>query len=424
MGTCKTGGMELLDIHYTVAPRRQKDQRPPVYQNYSFYPYDEHSLALSHLGPSVLEYAETCSSFALERMHHLLSSSVEDGLQNLKLMRSLVAKSSWTPVAEEKMKDCLSSPSTAALKTLEKIFTVANNDAFAENVNSIVSESWGDVVSSDHLFGFARSERCFKTCFDVVFDNIYEDNSGCPIKVVECDAGTGQAYPQAIRQLLLHPSVGITYIATDPTPAETIDEELAEKLGIDVVEWSLDSTKPVPGAESGADLVILANVLHRQDNISDALSAASSLVSNKGFLLVVEATSNFAIPWSFFALTHDVTNMSDIDSRTCGPFCDEQTWTKLLTDAGLITVARKSDGVLHTVFLCRKRSTSLEQVPRIVDVDDASFWWLEEVKAVMAEERKESDASRSVWLRATKSDNGVVGMLHCLRFEPNGGRLR
>jgi len=425
MGTCKSGGVELLDLHATVAPRRQGVQPSPTLESFRFIPYDEQSLASSQLGSSILEYAKTCASFVLERMHHLLSSDVEDGLRNLKLMQRLVGEASWTPAVDEKLTEYLSSPDSVALRTLEKVFAVAHDDAFAQNVNSVVSATWADVVSNDRLLGFARCDRCFKTCLDVVLENIPAEGAGGHIKVVECDAGTGHAYPHVMQQLSSQPGISVSYTATDSVPTQSLDTELAHRLGIDIVEWSLEGTKPVPDRATGADLVILAGVLHRHDSISRALSAASSLVSDDGFLLIVEPTLNFAIPWSFFALTHDVTKMSDIASRTCGPYCDEQTWITLLTNAGLTPVARKSDGVLHTVFLCRKRSaTSVEQGPKIIDVDDASFDWLEEVKAVMAEERDGSNANCSIWLRARKSDSGVVGMLNCLRREPNGDPLR
>jgi len=429
MRSWKCGGVELLGLQTAVALRRPRPERPPTLGSFCFIPYDEQSLALSLLddGTSVLEYAETCAGFALEHMHRLLSSGVENDVHNLELIRRLVGDARCTPTASEKFMQYLNSPDSAALKTLEKIFSVAYDDGFTQNVNSVVSASWADIVSSDRLFAFARSDRCFQTCLDVVLENVSTGSRNDFINVLECDAGTGRAYSHVKRQLSSNLSITVNYTATDPAPAQSIDGELAQTLGIDVVEWSLESTKPVADRVSGSDLVILANVLHRHDSISTALSAAVSLVSDGGFLLIVEATSNFAIPWSFFALTHDVTNMSDIGSRTCGPFCDLQTWTTLLTNAGLTTVARKSDGLLHTVFLCRKlSSTSLEHVPsRIIDVDDTSFCWLEEVKAVMTEEWNESDANHhSVWLRASTADSGVVGMMKCLLRESNGDRLR
>ena len=424
--TCKSGGVELLDLHKAVAPRLQGTQESPTLLSFRFIPYNEFSLASSHLGTSVLEYADTCASFVLERMHHLLSSNVEKGLRNLKLMRHLVDETSWRPVVGEKLTEYLNSPDCVVFKTLEKIFAVARDDAFARNVNSVVSENWSDVVSRDRLFAFARCDICIKTCLGVVLENISRSFITFHINIVECDAGTGQAYQHVMRQLSSQPDISVSYTAADPSPTQRINADLAQQLGIDCVEWSLESSKwPFPERASKADLVILANVLHRHDNISAALSAAASLASDNGFLLIVEPTSNFAIPWSFFALTNDVTEMSDLSSRTCGPYCDEQTWTTMLTNVGLTPVAQKSDGVLHTVFLCRKLSSvSAPQAPKIIDVDDASFSWLEEVKAVMAEERNESDANCSVWLRASVADSGVAGMLNCLRREPNGSRLR
>jgi len=420
MATSKAGGVEVFDLQTTFVPRRPGPS--PTLETYDFIPYDECALASSQLDAPVLEYAEICRGFVLDHLHKLLSSDVGKGFCNLQLMRRLVDDSSWSPPVSEKLTEYLNSPGSVVLKTLDKVFTVAVDDAFAHNVDSRMSTSWADIMSSDRLFSFARSDRCFRTCLDVVLENSPPDS----VKVVECDAGTGQAYRHMIRQLTSHPRVSVQYTAADHNPLQPVDVELRQKLGITTIEWSLDSTKPIPDhAASSADVVVLANVLHRHDNICTALSAASSLVRDDGFLLIVEPTSNFAIPWSFFALTHDVTKMSDLSSRTCGPFCDEQTWTRMITNAGLTTVAQKSDGVLHTVFLCRKlSSTSPTQTHKIIDVDDTSFDWLEEVKAVMADERSEYDDKCGVWLKASKADGGVVGMMNCLRREPNGSRLR
>lgn len=423
IGTCTSGGVEVIDIHHTIAPRRQDVQSLPLLESHDFIPYNETAVAASQRDTCVLKYAKTCASLVLDRMKQLLSSKFENGLKNLKLMQRIIGYSSWSPVQSEKLTKYLDSPDCVGLKTLEQIFAIAHDGAFAENVDSVVSTSWAGIVSDDRLFSFARRDRYFKTCLDVALENTPAAGSSRHIKIVECDAGTGQAYRNVLPQLLKDSGVTATYVALDPSPAEAIDKELMQQFGIATAEWSLESMKPVPDQAMDADLVILADVLSRCDNISTALSAASSLVRDGGFVLIVEPTSNFVIPWTFFALTNDVKKMTDRSLRTCGPFCDEMTWTALLTDAGLTTVAQKSDGVLHTVFLCRKlSSTSPAQFPKIIDVDDTSFSWLEEVKAVMAEN---GDGNKSsVWLKARKADSGIAGMLNCLRREPNGDRLR
>ena len=386
IGTCKSGGVEVVDVHHTIAPRRQGVQSSPLLESYDFIPYNESAIAASHRATGVLEYANTCASFALDGIKQLLSSGFEHGLQNLKLMQRLVGESSWSSVPSEKLTEYLESSDCVGLKTLEQIFALPHDDAFAQNVDSLVSASWADVVSNDRLFSFARGDRCFKTCLDVALENTPGVGSSRHMKVVECNASTGQAYRHVMPQLLKDTGVNSTYIALDPSPAESVDNEL-QQFGIATNEWSLESSRPVPDQALDADLLILANVLSRCDNISTALSAACSLVRDGGFLLLVEPTTNFVVPWSYFALTNDVTGMTDVSSRSCGPFCDEATWTRLLANAGLTTVAQKSDGVLQTVFLCRKlSSTSPTQlpVPKIIDVDDTSFGWLDDVKAAMA----------------------------------------
>ena len=101
LGTCKSGGVEILNVHTTHTSGRQVVQQSPTLQSMDFIPYDECSLALSQDGASVLEYAEVCRGFVLEHLHNLLSSNAGNGLCNLELMQRLVDSSSWSlPVSE------------------------------------------------------------------------------------------------------------------------------------------------------------------------------------------------------------------------------------------------------------------------------------------------------------------------------------
>ena len=199
--TCKCGGVEIINLHAAVTPRREGLQTP-TFDRGHFFPYYECAVAASELNTSVLEYAQTCASFVLDRMRWLLSSNVENGLQNVELMQRLVGDFSWSPTVSEKLAQYLDSPDCVGLKTLEKIFAIVHDGAFAQNVDSLVSTSWADIVSDDRVFSFARSDRCFKTCLDVALENTPPVGAYRPIKVVECDAGTGQAFRHAMPQFL------------------------------------------------------------------------------------------------------------------------------------------------------------------------------------------------------------------------------
>jgi len=184
MGTCTSGGVELLDLHATVAPRRQGVQAPPTLESFNFIPYDETAMAAAGvLGPTLTDYAKTCADFVLERMRQLAAANVEDGLRNVALMRRLVSESSWAPVPAAELSRHADSPESVALRTLERVFAVEHDDAFARTVDSVVASSWAEILSRDRLFAFARCDRCLKTCLDVVLENVPPEGAGGHIKV-------------------------------------------------------------------------------------------------------------------------------------------------------------------------------------------------------------------------------------------------
>jgi len=422
LGTCTAGGVEILDLHATVAPRRQGVHAAPTLESHTFVPYVESNLASLSGDSSVAEYAEICSCLVSQKLHNLIETGTDNGLQNRQMMCRLFSKetSTYGSVPAEKLTKYLEASDCCLLKALDKILSVEHTEKFVENVRSVASSAGPDIAVVDRLSGFVRADRCFKTCLDVVLENLSVEGSDTRIKVVECDASIGQAYRHTVHQLLSQPAVSVKYFATDSSFSSSANDEFAEKLGVTSVDWSLNSTKPIPDQIKKSDLVILANVLHRQPNLAIALRTSAEVMSDCGFLLVVEPTLNFGIPWALFALANDLEVMSDLSSRSFGPYCNELTWTNLFLDAGLEVVAKKSDGLLNTVFLCRRVVAHPNVVS--INVDGSSFSWLEEVKAVMVNEQASSD---TVWLKSTlHPSNGIVGMMNCLRREPNGSRLR
>jgi fatty acid synthase, animal type len=414
-----------LDLHATVAPRRQGANQTPTLESHVFVPYVESNLASTGGGTSLAEYSLACNSLVLQKLRHLIEVGTHNGLQNRELMCRLFSEQSTdcSSVPDDKLRQYLEAADCSIIKTLGKIFSVDHTDQFIEDVQSIVRSAWSDIAVVDKLTSFIRGERCFKTCLDVVLENLPVEGSDTSIKVVEYDAGIGRAFQHTVRQLSSQPALSLKYLATGLGSDTQGNGEPSEWPGVTAIDWSLNCGKPVPDQLRKSDIVILANVLHRQSNLVTALESLKELLRDGGFLLVIEPTSNFAIPWALFALTNDLNGMSDIESRSFGPFCDESTWSKKFTDVGLQVVARKSDGLLNSVFLCRyvPQAAAASGVVSI-DVDGTSFSWLEEVKAVMINEQS---SSQPVWLMSAKKPvNGVVGMINCLRREPNGNRLR
>lgn len=171
--TCVSGGVELLDLHATVAPRRPASHPPPTLEQHVFVPYDESNMAATLSSPDLAEYCDACCRFVGSRLRNLVESGVDNGLQNRELLSRLFPSgtlpSSTSPKDDDN--DLLArfqnSPGDyPALKTLQDVFSVSHDMAsFTADVKSIVSNSRTEVAITDKLTGFARSDRIFKVLF-------------------------------------------------------------------------------------------------------------------------------------------------------------------------------------------------------------------------------------------------------------------
>ncbi|XP_044017899.1 fatty acid synthase-like [Aphidius gifuensis] len=103
---------------------------------------------------------------------------------------------------------------------------------------------------------------------------------------------------------------------------------------------------------------------------------------------------------------------------------DQEALRHSLVKYDLNIILRKVVGDL-TVFLLRKK----EKIPEksvVIEVSNDTFKWVNDLKAVLkAEIEKESGLSSRILLVSEKSfDNGLLGLVNCLRREPGGELVR
>ena len=302
------------------------------------------------------------------------------------------------------------------MRVFSQIFAIEHDANFAQNLGRVVSTELSN-LHADAAFGFIRNERCLKSCLDIVVENCCSE-SGL-LKIVEFGASIGRVYEQAVPHLASEPGLNLKYSVTG-SGLDSLDVDVIERFGLQSIPWNMDDSPTPPNQLLGVDVVVLGNVLHQQKNISHALSVLSGLVRDGGFLLVLEPTKNFALPWCLFALTRDVSYISDLEDRSCGFFCHIETWHKIFEENNLEVISEKSDGLFHTAFLLRKMESHVATDPVIIDVQDQSFSWVEDIKTAVA-----SEENQVVWLKCEEMpQSGVVGLVNCLRREPDGGKLR
>ena len=156
--------------------------------------------------------------------------------------------------------------------------------------------------------------------------------------------------------------------------------------------------------------------MNRQPNLSEALKNCLSLLRENAFLLVLEPTKNFSLALTLLGQLD--ANVSD--ERTCGRFCNEVTWVKEFEKAGLQVVSQVHDGLVHTAFLLRRKTTEAPKGEvKWLDVSIDTYDWVEDLKSYVVDDK----VSR-IWLKAENPSSGVVGLTACLRRESDGNKIR
>ena len=86
-GTCVAGGVQILGLHVTTAPRRH-DYHHPVLESFKFVPYTSDD-AVSQ-DRELVEYSELCADCSLKGLQDLLNQHGSNGLKNKTHIETLV----------------------------------------------------------------------------------------------------------------------------------------------------------------------------------------------------------------------------------------------------------------------------------------------------------------------------------------------
>uniref|UniRef100_A0A0B7B942 Enoyl reductase (ER) domain-containing protein n=1 Tax=Arion vulgaris TaxID=1028688 RepID=A0A0B7B942_9EUPU len=216
--------------------------------------------------------------------------------------------------------------------------------------------------------------------------------------------------------------MNLTYTAADKSP---LDKD-AKNLGVKSSLWDLSTSTSVPPGQ--VHLLVLKNVLHKQADVDTSFQTVSEMVSPNGFILVEEVTKNFPLCLALEALVEKLSGEEEKSAkssnvcRVCGCYLTEGSWVEVFSRHNYEVVYRRSDNLLSTIFLLRKKVQSTIP-PIIFPINELECTWLEDLKTQMKELEKAPEDAR-LWLVAEQATNGIVGFFNCLRLEAGGEKVR
>ena len=403
LGTCVAGGVEMMDLHATVAPRRHP-QTSPTLERFTFIPYTHNLLAT--MEATVQDYSQDCSNFAASYLKSLAQNTSEF-VPNKEHLSSAV-HGEVPSVSAERVADYVNKPHCGLMQVLSKMSSLPLAENFTHNIHNIL-EAFRPELESDQLLAFLSQPPVLKPCLDVVLENC----ATLKPKVTELGAKQGGLYKYIIPQMISQPLLQVDYLALDDSESSDFSS-----TGVSYIHWN--KSDGVPAVVGQSHLVVMKNHLHKHSDIPSILKNISTLLPKTSFILVQEVTHNFQIALTLDALSGDLPKMDQ--NRSCACYLGEDQWVKLFEQSGFEIVCQKSDGVVSTLFLLRKR-IEVSDNQTLVFVDDFECGWVEDVKEKIQHVSSQPEG-QNIWLVAKHKHSGILGLVNCLRLEPGGERLR
>lgn len=400
------GGVEILDLHATTAPKRGL-QTAPTLEEFRFVPYSED---VQEPSSSLKTYAEGCLNYVLENFNRVLSEDVNGALPNKDFLKDISKNNQ--PAQPSHIESLLAQPNVGLAAVLKKVFSQSVSTNFQENVRNILQSERGE-LASDMLLSCLNSEDILKPCLDIVLENV----SSHKLSVFEAGASSSALYRKIIPMITSHPLKSVNYTGADKSP---LDKD-AKGFGVKSSQWDPATSKSAPPGQ--VQLMVLKNILHKQKNIDTTLETLSGMVVPDGFVLVEEVTKNFPLHLALEAISEKITENCTPDvCRVCGCYLTEGSWVEVFSRHNYEVIYRKSDNLLSTLFLLRKKAT-ISPAPMLVSIDDLECSWLEDLKTKVRELDSAPDSAR-MWISAKDGINGLAGFLNCLRTEAGGSKVR
>ena len=403
LDSCSAGGVEILGLHATVAPRRQGQQAPPILEDFNFVPYmdtkpvdDEQKLYLNH-----------CKATLIHGLDKLLNNGYSNEDYNIELLKQCVREmTSELPngfIEELDLKE--SKSGETLLQLLKDMDIIEHSDHLVSDIKTLF-EARRASLNNDKAMGSLLKPERLKSCLGVALENTL----GSRLKITEISAVEGQMYNHVIPQLNTEPMLKIEYFALCNKEEDFGDS--AEALDISPVVLE-ETNQTLPKTVQNSDLVLMNCLMSGEcsDTVNE-VSRVFNCMKDGGFLLIHKPVENMAFINTLTGLRHGLLRNSW--SKSDQPV----DLVKAIEDMGCVLVMHTYDGLMNELLLFRKPLSSLK-TQQIIEVSDLGYGWVDKVKTAMVAEN--CDCILQV---SNGEPSGVIGMVNCLRLEPGGECFR
>lgn len=384
-------GIVVKGLKASPAPRRQGAQTATV-ETYGFLPYNETTFISDSDVKKMEDYTQMCrhlirkvldSSYALPEPSDTMKIYIDSSDKKFTLLKLL----------DETLKD--ETDTRPALDRLQE--KLSNNQS---NLSQ-------DIIVSLPI----TNEKLIRPHIDVILENI----SVKKLTVTEANTTSALMHP-FVTELMAANGVSVNYSFLHPVP-DLINKQVGAMKVSSLLSTFPTNIQPdlIVYKDSTTTFLTESDIPEVNEfELQAFLKSTLTTLKEGGFMLLLNR----------YCISPIEQKLLDVRGLNWPKLRDFDAIKAYAEEIGFVTISEKFDGVSCQSMLLRKPFTKIDEELTVIPIEVKQYNWVNDLKTNLLDKSAEKSGKR-VWLVANDSpNNGIVGLVNCLRKEVGGERVR
>ena len=382
--TCRSAGIEIKNLEVDVAPSHKRSV-DCIFEEYKFVSY-VHKYIPSSKDDNLRKYMTACNA-------------VIDKLQNKFNIDFSMGKFTVENKPDFEIDNYINEASIEMklLTALKSLVSIGESNGTLKEYEEVFQQ-YVQNIGKDIVNNLLANDYCLRFMFEVVLENAYRK-----MNVLEISSDFTVLLPIIIEITERFSRMKFKNKILVCTDVEKVDKIKTSECGISVHPYeSLSSVAP----EKSQNVVVTAVSANTEKEARKHVQLLSSLVEQKGFVLLFH--KNCLLPPENLLASLASKKINIVPQPLLEDWFQEE---------GFVIISRISHPICGNLYLLRLKGEM--ETGNIVHLSEDKSTWLEELKESVVKENKKT------WVVSEDCPtSGIVGMINCLRHEPNGENIR
>lgn len=381
---CRTAGIEIRNLEVDSPPQFKKSDSC-ILEEYKFVSYVHNYVPLTK-DERLAKYMMACNA-VIDKLQNNFNIDLTAGKFVIE-HRIDFDIDNYINEASIEMK------LLTALKTLAKI---GESNGILKEYKDVFRRYLQD-IGNDIVNNLLANDYCLRFMLELILENTFRKTN-----VLEISSNFPLILPTVVEITERSNRMKFKNKTLVCKDIEKIDKNKLDECGVSLHSYeALSSVAP----EKSQNVIISAISAINKKEAQEHVRLLSSLVEQRGFILLFH--KNCILPPENLVASLAGKNINLVPQTLLENCFEEE---------GLVVISRISHNICGNLYLLRLKTVI--EPGNIVHLSEDNPTWLEELKVSVVKENKKT------WVVSEDcASSGIVGMINCLRHEPNGENIR